>query len=219
MGSYTTNLKFYKPAPTEFVDPEIQLNRNWDIADEAVRRCLEYEYTPLAVPDVSDTVVPRARFYKPYSNSVPTYFTSSSTWYQDPAAKVHTWNPAAHFLTEDWFPHPDLPLAYRVVKTSSSSTTEIEWIGSFYMLGGTLDLNINNTVMSAGAIDEVARPATNKYFNMWGGNTATDYSIARVLIGTDGSMQMKRYGANPAGGSGENRIELTGIKYCVEVTG
>lgn len=73
--------------------------------------------------------------------------------------------------------------------------------------------------MSAGAIDEQARPAVNKYFNMWAGNTTNDYSIARVLIATDGTMQMKRYGANPSVGSGENRVELTGIKYNVEVTG
>lgn len=218
MGSYTTNLNFYKPAATEFVDPGTQLNRNWDIADYAVRQTLEHQYTALAVPDVTVNTVRRARFYKPYSNSLMTWFESNSSWVQDPTAKVDPWNPDKSILIEGYFEHPDLPLFYRKVQKAGSSTAEVEFIGAIWGLGGPMELNVTTSVATALAPEY--RPATNKYFTMWAGNTSSDYSITRILIAADGHIEFKRYGVNPSGGSSvENRIELTGIKYCVEVTG
>ncbi len=221
MGTYTTNLKFYKPDATEFVDVDTQLNRNWDIADRAVRRLMEYEYSSLAVPDISDDVTRRARFFKIYSNTVIAYFKSSQTWYQDPKAFVSTWKPALSFFSEGYnFAPSGLTPYYRVVATPGGGTTQIEWCGAFFELGGAMELNLNTTVIPAGGIPTEARPAVSKYFDVWCGNTSTDFSIARLLFGADGSLQFKRYGVNPSSGtSDENRVELTGVRYNVEVTG
>jgi hypothetical protein len=221
MGTLTTNLKFYKPASTEFVDVETQINRNWDITDSAVRRLLEYEFSSASVPDVVDSV-DRARFYKSYSNSLVTWFKTGNFFSQDLTANVNNWVSAKSLLQSGWFEHPDMPIYYRIVKKSGGTTTEIEWAGAIVNQlpdPVTIDPNITMTLMDVGAMPTTIRPVVGKYFTIWGGNTTTNYSIARVLFGTDGSLSMRRYGSNPANPGTENRIELTGIKYNVEVTG
>jgi hypothetical protein len=218
LGTLTTNLKLYKPDPTEFVDPEVQLNRNWDIADAAVRRLLEYEYTNDAMPDIVDSV-DRARFYKPYSNSFMAYFRNPNFFYQDPNAFVSTWVPSAAWLSSGWSEQPELPLVHRIVKRTGTSVTEIEWMGAVWKGGAFIDNNVNMTLVEPGTLPTIIRPATNKYFNMFAGNTGTDYGMVRILIHTDGRIEAKRYGVNPGAGSAENRLEFTGIKYSLEVTG
>lgn len=215
MGAYTTNLKFYKPDPTEFVDVDVQVNANWQIADTSVKRLLEYEYTNLATPDVVNSV-DRARFYKLYSNSFMTWFKSTSTFYQDPSAFVSPWVKVGSLLSAGFFEHPDYPLAYRVIRKAVSPTTaEIEWTGALWNNGNPMDLNVNVTGVLT--LPTITRPTVTKYFQMWSGNTSSNYSVARVgfFTGTN-DLQYKRYGENPASGD-EARLELTGIKYNVEV--
>ena len=220
MGTYTTNFNLYKPDASEFVDPKVQLNRNWDIADEAVRRLCEYEFTPLAYPDMSKAKTTRAKFYRQYSNSIVTYFKSSNTWYQDPAAFVAPWTQRTSDFSEgyNFFP-PMFDISARLIKKSGGTTAEVEWSGAFWELGGNMELNTNVTVIPAGIIPTNLRPAITKYFHVWAGNTSSDFSIARLFFGNDGSLQFKRYGANPTNGSAENRIEFTGCTFNVEVTG
>lgn len=221
MGSLTTNLKFYKPAASEFVDVEVQLNRNWDIADTAVRRLLEYEYTTAAVPNVTGSV-DRARFYKPYSNSFMVYFKSGNYFYQEPNAFVSTWTSAKSLLQPGWIEHPDYPLRYRIVKKSVGALqTEIEWTGAVVTQypAVTIDVNTNMTVIDVDKVPVGIRPITAKYFNVNAGNTASNYSFARLFFGSNGSVEMKRYGANPASPGDENRIEFSNVKYNLEVTG
>jgi hypothetical protein len=212
-------LKFYKPDSSEFIDPEVQLNRNWDIADPALKRLLEYEYTTTSVPNVVNSV-DRARFYKTYSNSFMAYFKSGNFFYQDPNAFVSTWVSAKSLLQPGWIEHPDMPLFYRQVKKTGGSITTIEWIGAFQNNSQvTIDVNTNMTVMDVDKIPVGIRPVTAKYFTAWGGNTSSNYSIARLFFGSNGTLEMKRYGSNPSSPGTENRIELTGVKYNVEVTG
>lgn len=219
MGNLTTNLKFYKPDGTEFIDPEVQLNRNWDIADTALKRLLEYEYTTAAVPDIAGSV-DRARFYKAYSNSFMAYFKSGNFFYQEPNAFVSTWVAAKSLLQPGWIEHPDMPLYYRQVKRTGVSNTTIEWIGAIQNNDQvTIDVNTNMTLMDVDKIPVGIRPTVSKYFDVNAGNTTANYSMARVFIGSNGTMEMKRYGSNPTSPGTENRIELTGIKYNVEVTG
>jgi hypothetical protein len=223
VGLYTTNLKFYKPDATEFVDPETQLNRNWDISDGAVRQLLEYEYSALSSPDVSDAV-DRARFFKPYSNSVMAWFKSGPFFYQDPKAFVSPWVSAKGYLQLGWFEHPDFPLCYRIIKISGGSTAEIEWTGAVvtqYPNPTTIDVNINLTVVDAAgvALPVGVKPIVNKYFTTSSGNTSTNYSIGRLFFGSTGGVEFKRYGSDPTTPGDENRIEFTGIKYNVEVVG
>ena len=211
----------YKPDSSEFVDAETQLNRNWDIVDSAVKRLLEYEYNPLSVPDVTEALS-RSRFYKPYSNSISTFFraTPSNFFWQDPVAFVAKWNLIPGFLIEGMFEHQDIPIFYRIIKKTGGTTAEVEWGGAFWELGGPMELNTTTQVMAGGAIPTEARPTTSKYFTMSAGNTSGDFSISRILVGADGHMEFKRYGVNPSGSSSvENRVELTGIRYNVEVTG
>lgn len=216
MGTYTPNLKFYKPDPAEFVDVDVQLNANWTIADPAVKRLLEYEFTNLPVPDVVGSV-DRARFYKIYSNSFMAWFESLGIFYQDPKAFVAPWFHANTIITGGYTEHPDFPTAYRTVKNVSGTTTaEIEWAGAFWLDGSAVDLNLNYTVAAPGEVPAALRPVVTKYFNVWCGNTATDYTFARVLFGNDGRIEFKRYGVDPPAGD-ERRVELTGIKYNVEV--
>ena len=216
MGTYTGTLKFYKPDPTEFVDVETQLNRNWDITDKAFKRLLEYEYTTLQTPDIVDSV-DRARFYKSYSNSAMAYFRPSNIFYQDPGAYVASWSSMSQYLTNSYVPHPDFGLHVRTVESSFTSTKEIEWTGAVW-LGGS-NLPVNTTVSFASGIPSVYRPVTAKYFMVYGGNTASDFSVARIAIFTDGVMQFTRYGAAAGATSDDNKIEFTGIKFTWEVTG
>lgn len=219
MGTLTPNLKLYKPASTEFIDPEIQLNRNWDILDAAVKRLMEYEYTSLSVPNIIGTV-DRARFYKSYSNSVVTYFKTGNFFYQDPTAFVSSWVSLAPYLdgSLQFQDHPSYPIGYRVVRRTNSPTTfEIELTGAVWKGGDALELNIN--VNFANAVPTEMRPTVAKYFTMSAGNTAANFSVARVGVFADGTIQYKRYGVDPSNPalSAENRVELTGLKYNVEV--
>jgi hypothetical protein len=216
VGSYTTTFKLYKPDPTEFVDPDVHINNNLNTVDKALKRLLEYEYSNDAVPDVVDSV-DRARFYKSYSNSVTAYFRSGNFFYQDPTAFVSTWTRTGSLLSPGFFEHPDFPVAYRIIRKASAPTTaEIEWTGALWNNGNVMDLNVNvGAVMTLPAL---AIPTVTKYFTMWSGNTAANYSIGRVGFFTGSNdLQYKRYGQDPSSPSDECRIELTGIKYNIEV--
>src|SRR5881227_976567 len=103
MGTYTPNCGFYKPDANEFVNVDSQLNNNWIIADEVVRRCVEWEYTNLQFPDISKSRTPRAKFYRPYSNSLVTYFKQNNTWWQDPTANVSPWTHLSGAMSEGYF--------------------------------------------------------------------------------------------------------------------
>lgn len=219
MGTLTTNLQLYKPAATEFVDVETQLNRNWDIADSAVKRLLEYEFTPLQTPDLTN-VVNRSHFYKSYSNSFWAYFKTTNLWWQDPKARVSSWVSAASLLQSGWFELPDMPLYYRIIKNTGSSTTEIEWTGAVCNQVPdpvTIDVNTNMFIIDTGGLPASIRPTVSKYFTMFAGNTSTNYSISRLFFSSAGNVEIKRYGSNPTSPGTENRIEFTGVKYNLEV--
>lgn len=223
MGTYTPNLRFYKPDPTEFVDVEAQLNRNWKIADKSVKRLLEYEFSTTQNPDVDGDPSMRSRFYKLYSNSVQTYFSAGPIWWQDPYAHVDTWISAKSYLQLGWLEHPDFPLVYRIVD-SGIGTKQIEWAGAVitqYPNPVTIDVNTNMTVIDGAgvALPSTIRPTVSKYFTVNAGNTSSNYSIARLFFNSNGGVEIKRYGADPTNPGDENRIEFTGVKYNVEVTG
>jgi len=216
VGTYTTNLRLYKPDPNEFVDVQNQLNRNWNITDAAFKRLLEYEYSTLQTPNIVDSV-DRARFYKSYSNSTVTYFQSSNTFYQDPGAYVSSWVDMSPYLTNSYVAHPSYGFHVRTVESTFTSTKEIEWSGAFW-LGGS-NLPVNTTVNFTSGVPSAFRPVTAKYFQVYGGNTSSDFSVARVAVFTDGVMQFTRYGSTAGSTSDDNKIEMTGIKFNWEVTG
>lgn len=217
MGDYTPTFKFYKPDGDEFIDPEIQLNRNWDIADTLVKRALEYEYTSLKTPPTQGTL-PRSRFYKAYSGSVVAWMREFGGYFwQDSLAYVSTFTSGKSWIGAGWFDHPDFPLAARIIRTTVGGKTEIEWNGCIWQNGAVIPSNTNLIPIPTGNIPLQYRPAVPKYFEVSAGNTSTQYSIARVYLSTDGRMEIKRYGDDPPGNSAENRIELTGIKYDVAV--
>lgn len=219
MGAYTSNLKLYKPDTTEFVDVDTQLNANWNIADSAVRRLLEYEFTDQQNPFIADAIA-RSRFYKSYSNSVTSYFPSQGFFYQDPGAFVSSWVKVGSQLNSPYVEHPDYPVAWRIIRKAASPTTaQIEWTGAFWIGGGAMSLNTNVTGVLF--LPSLTIPTVSKYFTQNAGNTTANYSIARVgfFSGAAGTadMQFKRYGAAAGNTTDENRVELTGIKYNVEV--
>jgi hypothetical protein len=219
VGTYTSTFGFYKPDASEFVDPNVHLNRNWDIADSAVKRLLDYEYTSVQFPDMSQAKTSRAKFYRPYSNSVVQYRKATNSWYQDPAAFVSPWTHLSGAFVEGYFEQDLIPIYYRIIKKAGGTTAEVEWCGAIWELGGAMELNANAQPIGPGSIPAAICPAVSKYWNVWAGNTTNDFSVARILIGNDGRMEFKRYGVNPGAGSMENRVELTGIRYNVEVTG
>lgn len=218
MGDYTEQLKFYKPDPDEFVDVEVQLNRNWDIADKAVKRLLEYEYTTAQVPDIVDSWN-RPKFFKAYSNSVMTYFRSGNFFWQGPSTPVNSFTSARTWLSPGWSEHSESPLFVRSnQRTSGATKMEIEWVGAIWMGGSIIPANTNTVVMPDGAIPTTFRPVRNQYFTLYGGNTAANYSIFRLFIGDTGRMEVKRYGTDDFTSTDERRLELTGIKYDLNVT-
>lgn len=216
MGTFTSNVKFYKPDPSEFVDVDAHLNVNWQIADKQVRRLLEYEFSTASTPDVFNAIE-RSRYFKHYSNSVMAYFPSQGFFYQDPYSYVSTWNKAGSLLASGYTEHPDYPVGWRIIRNVNSPTTaEIEWTGAFWIGGGVITNNTNVTVIAN--LPSLTVPVVSKYFTMNAGNTTANYSIARVgfFSGSPGTLQYKRYG-DAGNSTDENRIDLNGIKYNVEV--
>lgn len=219
MGSYTNTLKFYKPIADEVVDVEQQLNYNWDINDREMKRLLEYEYVSGQNPNVVGALS-RSRFYKEYSNTIQTYFKSTPDFFwQDPSAFASAWVDADQFIQGGYSSHPNYPPAYRIIKKSGGTTAEVEWTGAFWLDMSPMDLNVNVQFCGVDELPVAIRPTTNKYFNMWGGNTSTDFSVARLFIGANGSMEFKRYGVDPGANTAENHLDFAGIVYNVEVTG
>lgn len=218
MGSYTTNLKLYKPAANEVVDVEQHFNYNWDLCDKNFRRLLEYEYVTTPTPDVVNAVN-RSRFYKTYSNSVMAYFNQggSNFFWQDPSAFVSPWKSIEDFIIGGWFSLDDYPVRYRVIKKPGSSTAEVEWTGAAWSLGDPSTIGSAIQIVPAGVTPTECRPAASKYFMTNAGDTATNYSVARIFFGSSGLINFRRHGVDTAFG-GQSRIEFTGIKYNVEVT-
>lgn len=216
MGEYTTQLKLYKTADVEVVDVEQQLNYNWDICDRDLKRLLEYEYVTVPSPDVVDAVS-RSKFYKEYSNSYMTYFKTGNFFYQDPYAFVSPWVSGASMLQAGWFDDPDFPFFYRIIKKAGGTTTQIEWTGAIWTGGPEIDVNTNMTFIDVGDIPVAIRPTVTKYFNVNCGNTAANYKIARIFIGSNGEGQVKLYGQMTTTGTIENRVDFGGIKYNLEV--
>ena len=216
MGTYTTRLKLYKPASTEFVDVETQLNNNWDMCDAAVRRLLEYQYSSLQFPVTDDFDLLQQRFYKNYSNSLVNYSKATNTWIQDTKAFVGPWvNASSLFQNGTETSNPSDVVHYRIIKNPGGTTTEVEWTGSFWAGGGDMDLNSN--ILSVMTLPGSVIPTVSKYFDCHAGSCSVDYSFARVVFLSTGTVEYKRYGSNTQVNSGEKRIDLTGIKYNLEV--
>ena len=220
MGTYTNTLKLYKPADVEVVDVEQHLNYNWDICDKQFKRLLEYEYVNAPNPDVTEALN-ASRYYKPYSNSLIAWLPSAGGFWQDPMTFVSDWINARPLLTADFFSHPDFPLVYRVITKVGGTTSTVEWMGAFQTVTGeAMDLNASVNAISPDQIPVGVRPNAAHYFLVNAGNTAANYSHARLQFNTNGELLFYRYGNTPsAGASPENRIELTDVSYCVEVTG
>jgi hypothetical protein len=219
MGSYTPQLKFYKPDSTEFIDVETQLNANWDIADNAVKHLMEYEYTTAQTPEIVGALN-WSRFYKTYSNSIQGYYRPGAFFYQDPGSYVNTWDSAAGFWQNSYVEDPEYPMFVRVIETPAYTTTKtVEWCGALWLGGTNLPVNTDVTIAAAGSVPAKYRPTTAKYFTVSAGNSNTNYSIARIAIFTDGAVQYKRYGDAAVANSSEARLEFTGIRYNLEVTG
>lgn len=220
MGDLTANLDLYKPATTEFVDVNTQLNRNWEILDTAAKRLMEYEYVTDPVPNVTGSV-DRPKFYKSYSNSVMTYFQEGRFFWQSPSSPVNSWTSGKSWLTGGYKEYPNLPVFVRENKVISGATKrEIEWAGAIQLNDGDIiPTGTTIIVMPDGSIPAAFRPTRSQYFTTWAGNTSTNYSIARVFVSFLGRIEIRRYGSNPTAGSVESRIELTGIKYDAGVTG
>lgn len=215
MGSYTSNLKFYKPESKEFVDVESQINANWRIADSAVKRLLEYELTDSSSPPVAGAL-DRSRFFKRYSNAAVMYRTSGGSYAQDPSSKVTAWTRAGSLLNAPYVEHPDWPLCWRlIVRSGLVNTSQIEWTGAIWIGGDPIPANTNATGVFT--LPAAATPTVSKYFTVNAGNATGGYSIARIGFFSTTEVQFKRYGAAAGTGPDENRIEFSGIKYCLEV--
>lgn len=212
MGTFTPNIRLYKPAPDEIVDVNQQINFNWRAADLDLKGLLEYEYTTDQNLSI-EGIQPRHRYYKSYSNSAFAW-SGTTFFFQDLAAAVYPWVNASSLLVLPWVAHPDNPPYYRIVATPGTATTQIEWMGSIWQ---------NGAVITAGTafggvmpLPPGTIPNATKSFNCNAGNTASGYSIARVNFSATGlDMGIIRYGVNPTG-STENRVDLGGIKYNID---
>lgn len=218
MGTYTPNFRLYKPAPDEVVDVVGQVDNNYDTIDSIARRLMEYTYfTDVSIPaSVGNTNYRGERWYKPYSNAI--YAASApGVFFQDTNAHVDTWIDATSLISTSsgtWAAYPGFEPAYRII-SSSGTTTEIEWVGRLWLGGGAItSLNNYAPVM---VLPAAIRPVVNKYFELWAGNTTTDYALARGLFLANGNVEFMKFGAGVATGSGENYIDLGNTRYNLEV--
>lgn len=221
MGTYTNNFKLYKPIPDEVIDVNQQVNYNWDITDDFCKRLLEYQY--FTGPSIGDTVGATnktgERWYKTYSNAI-IGASAPGAFIQDTFAHVDTWVDATSLITTvsglSWQAFPNFPPAYRVISSPGSGTTEIEWVGRLWVGGGAIQSLVSYAPVITG-MPVATRPAVGKYFQLYAGNTTSDYAVARALASSNGDIQFQKYGNGAATSNLENYIDLGGMRYNVEV--
>lgn len=214
MGSNTTNFGLYKPSSPELVDVETHLNNQLRILDAECKSLLEYLVTDVASIEADPSIVKKVgyKWFKRATNA-QFYWNSSGGVSQDLYGRVHSWIPADPYLDSGWKSYAPDPLFLCLV-TGSASTSEVHWDGCLMKSDeSTITANSNFNVMTG--FPSGYRPTVNKYFMQDAGNTASQYSMARVLIQSIGEVEVYRYGASPSGT--ENKIDFGGIKYTLEV--
>lgn len=217
MGDYTAKFRLYKTDPSELVDVEGQLNYNWKVLDEHVKRLMEYRYTNVtSVNNDFTDKIPMHRFYKTWSNSL-LFEGNDGTLDQDSLARVRGWTSAKSLMGAGWGNKHDNGLYYRLSARPGSGTARVEWTGSIEYNNGAL-IPAYTSLTNVLTLPEGVRPKMSRYFQRSAGNTDTDYSVARIIFNRNGNVDLIRYGSNPSS-SGHNKIDFGSIVYDVNLEG
>lgn len=214
MGDYTTNQKYYKPDGDEFVNVEQDLNYNLRRADQRIKPLVEYAITD--VPSITSASIPKDtgfKWWKSYTNSVWAQ-RSDGIIYQDPNAQIDIWSNVGFTWEPGYGPaNNDID---NVAATFYNNFARLR--GRVVLNGGSSDIPAN-VVTNFMTLPAHLRPATQKYFTIYGGNaTSGDFQIFRLFIPQSGAADPRcefvKYGGASSGI--ERYISLNDVYYALD---
>jgi hypothetical protein len=204
VGTNTTNFKLYKPASSEIADPDTQVNSNLDIADTEARMLFGYKW--------HKTYNCGQWFWRDNGGGA---FSSA----QDINSGVGSWLD----FTSQFDPlytgvGTRQTVTWPYIRFFSRGTGKLDvWMSGQMKLvsGAELPLNTNVTIAT---LPTQYRPVVPKSFLTYAGvaNSSSSYSITRIDLLLDGSVQYCRMGANTLDSS-QRHVCLDGIFYSTEV--
>jgi hypothetical protein len=214
MPTYTPNFNLLKPVATELVDVNSQLNRNLDIIDKPLRGLFDYINTDVtSITAYELDRKPGYKYFKTYSNTL--WFTGADNLvHQDNTVFVLAWGDLESYLINGWKSLPGETLRYRARGNTATNTVAYDISGSIIL--NNYDQIAANTTLTVMNLPSFMIPTRSCYYMQYGGDPGS-LSCARVFIGSAGTMQVVKYGANAAAGNTQNKISLAGIRFFVSI--
>lgn len=210
MGNYTSKQKLYRVDPDEIVNADSNLNYNWRQLDDKVKHLVEWAPSEKEYLFDGEDLSRGRKYLKRNSNS--NWYAWDGGLYQDTSAFVNSWTNLAAFTASGWEEYDD-PWGRFMYTLDADGDVHLR--GALRQTGGTA-IALKTTITVA-TLPTAARPAVSRYFwKVCGNADAPDYSVARVFIGTDGTMSIVRNGTTQ-GTVAERYIPLTGINYPKDV--
>lgn len=210
MGEYTPVQKFYKPAETDLVTVETDVDYNWRRLDKRTKPLVEWEPSDQTTLTGNVPLEQNFKYYKLSSASkwVSTFNGTNQAVTQDNNAYVPSWSlvtPDAGWETG--------PIQRLMACQTFGSEDMIHWRGIIRFTVG--ELPIKTSTLIASAIPTQFRPlGTDREFQACTGEPQTTTNVATVMLRftTAGEIRMFKYGVGTM--TTPNRfISFAGISY------
>lgn len=219
MGTLTSGrFKFFKPLGTEFVDPNLDMDGNFNILDDSVYNFIRYRTNSTGVLP-TDLKIDGAKLYDYYSAQLKILRTLDGGvtygWVNAYRSNnVNAWtkiNFLAPYVTGSGITNPDVA-SWR---WTDPGHTHVELRGKFWNGSGALVNNANTAVTNA---SEVPAPAFERAFEMTPGissanNPASNSMSSRISVLATGVINYAHYGTNNS--TVDNYISLDNIVYAI----
>lgn len=213
MGSYTTGLyKFFKPGSGDFVDPELDMENNFDILDDKVYHALNWNAPTLSPLSLAGNVL-GAKAVDPKTNF--TYVWNGSTWVLFSSLNNNEpWNNLT--LNSDYFSGTGSNINGRAAwRYTNSAHDHVELKGTIFKLTA-IPNNTSITLCNAGSVPS-PNAGNSRYFNIppgIGTSNPNNNNASRIQISTTGAIVATHYGTSVAGDI-NNYFSFDPIRYPV----
>lgn len=211
MGDYTPTQKFYLINGEELVNVEQDINYNWRRADERIKPLIEVQKTDLA--SITNSSVPKStgyKWFKTYNNSFYYYYNGEPV--RDTNSAVASWV-VSGISFEPGYGSSNLEES-RIAYSIQNGFVNLR--GRLVLNGGANELPLNTTVNFM-TLPAEARPARDKYFTIYGGNTTTSFQAARLFVPSassgDPRLEFCKYGGATSSSSVERYLSLNDVFY------
>lgn len=215
MGTYTTNYGLLKAGDgtidpsDDFVDVVGQLDRNLTLVDDIAHRACNYAYFENVRQSNLPTIGNRAgdKIYSNYDSSVKVW-KSTGVWVNTKSA-APVWTDAPYNSGYDVIAGDDIPSYY----TDSAGTVFMR--GFIIKTGYAIwAQGTSNAVFPAGSFP--APTASRTLTSIGGFSTSRQAQMYYIVINTDGSATITKYGPNAqTAANTENYVSLGGMSYAL----